>query len=77
MAASAPDPTAPDPTAPDPTAPDPTAPDPAATDPLATDPEIAALLESEATRRRGSLQMLAAESSATPAVRAAVGSIRS
>lgn len=75
MAASAPDPTAPDPTAPDPTAPDPTAPDPAATDPLATDPEIAALLESEATRRRGSLQMLAAESSATSAVRAAVGSI--
>ncbi|EGD56692.1 serine hydroxymethyltransferase [Gordonia neofelifaecis] len=49
--------------------------DPAAGDPLAGDPEIAALLQREATRRRGSLQMLAAESTATPAVRAAVGSI--
>ncbi|KJR08002.1 serine hydroxymethyltransferase [Gordonia sihwensis] len=45
------------------------------TDPLASDPEIAELLRREETRRRGSLQMVAAESTATPAVRAAVGSI--
>lgn len=42
---------------------------------LAADPEVAALVEREEIRRRGSLQMVAAESAATPAVRAAVGSI--
>ncbi|MBM7366589.1 serine hydroxymethyltransferase [Gordonia hydrophobica] len=44
-------------------------------DPLAGDAEITALLDREQTRRRGSLQMVAAESAASAAVRAAVGSI--
>ncbi|WP_226995792.1 serine hydroxymethyltransferase [Gordonia phthalatica] len=43
--------------------------------PLDADAEVAALLAREETRRRGSLQMVAAESASSPAVRAAVGSI--
>ena len=51
---------------------------PANPDPLqSADPEIAALIERERRRRAGSLQMLAAETIATPAVRAAVGSVLS
>lgn len=43
--------------------------------PLAADPEIATLLAREEDRRRGSLQMVAAESASSPAVRAVVGSV--
>ncbi|WP_132993844.1 serine hydroxymethyltransferase [Gordonia zhaorongruii] len=45
-------------------------------EPLATvDPEISGLIDAEHRRRMSSLQMLAAETLATPAVRAAVGSV--
>ncbi len=46
------------------------------TGPLAAaDPQIQALIDRESQRRAGSLQMLAAETIATPAVRAAMGSV--
>jgi len=41
----------------------------------AVDPQISELISREAARRAGSLQMLAAETIATPAVRAAMGSV--